>query len=263
MDASRAWYLKVEEELNSKRGRKSKYDNALFFWRKAGSLQGIMCCHVDDFFYGGTPLFDKTIIQHLKQRFKLSAEHIRTLTFTGINFKQTANCISMSQESYIDGLVPIRTDDLPKSGSFNSTQIRRVRGLVGQLQWAAKLTRPDISFSSCNLSSRAKHSTMIEAKEANKLLKKLKLQQYEISIPNIGNIVEASLVVFSDASHKILADGNSQGGFIVFLKGVNEKLAPLVWTSHRLKRVVKSAMAAETMALLEAAEHAMLLKSVL
>ncbi len=169
----------------------------------------------------------------------------------------------MRQDSYIDGLVPIRTDDLPTSGSFNSTQIRRVRGLVGQLQWAAKLTRPDISFSSCNLSSRAKDATMIEVKEANKLLKKLKQQQYKICIPNIGNIVEASLVVFSDASHKILADGNSQGGFIVFLKGINEKFSPLVWTSHRLKRVVKSAMAAETMALLEATEHAMLLKSVL
>ena len=58
-------------------------------------------------------------------------------------------------------------------------------------------------------------------------------------------------------------DGNTQGGLIVFLAGAHNKFAPLVWRSHRLKRVVKSAMAAETMALLEATEHALLLKTIL
>ena len=199
----------------------------------------------------------------MRHQFSVSEECVKTFTYTGINFTQTTDGISMSQQSYIDGLMSIQSNDLPPSGQFNSVQIRRVRGLVGQLQWAAKLTRPDISFTSCDLSSRAKDATMVEVKEANKLLKKLQHQQYKIHIPNIGNIAEASLVVFSDASHKILADGNSQGGFIVFLQGINGKFSPLVWTSHRLKRVVKSAMAAETIALLEAAEHAMLLKTVL
>ena len=263
VDASRSWYLKVERELNTQGAMKSKYDNALFFWRKDDQLHGIMCCHVDDFLYGGTPFFNDKVIAHLKQQFSLSDECVSTLTYTGINFSQTSNSITMCQQSYINSLQPISMDDLPLSGQFNAKHIRRVRGLVGQLQWAAKLTRPDISFSSCDLSSRAKDATITEVKEANKLLKKLHQQQYSVRIPNIGNITASSLVVFSDASHKILADGNSQGGFIVFLAGSHNKFAPLVWTSHRLKRVVKSAMAAETIALNEAIEHALLLKTIL
>ena len=40
-------------------------------------------------------------------------------------------------------------------------------------------------------------------------------------------------------------------------------MVPLLWKSHKLKRVVKSAMSAETMALLEGAEHAILLKALI
>ena len=48
-----------------------------------------------------------------------------------------------------------------------------------------------------------------------------------------------------------------------FLQGGNDKTCPIIWKSHKLKRVAKSPMAAETMALLEAAEHAQLLKVII
>ena len=68
-------------------------------------------------------------------------------------------------------------------------------------------------------------------------------------------------MVFSDASHANLPQGASQGGFIIFLQGSNRKSCPLTWKSHKLKRVAKSPLAAETMALVEAAEHAQLMKA--
>ena len=192
VDASRSWYLKVEKVLKEQGAVKSKYDDALFFWRKDGQLQGIMCCHVDDFLHGGTFSFIDKVIGYLKQQFSLSDECVSTFTYTGINFSQSAKCITMSQQSYIDGLQMISTDDIPPSGRFNAKQIRQVRGLVGKLQWAAKLTRPDISFSMCDLSSRAKDASIVEVKEANKLLKKLHQQQYTVVIPNIGDVTAAS-----------------------------------------------------------------------
>ena len=69
--------------------------------------------------------------------------------------------------------------------------------------------------------------------------------------------------VYSDASFANLPGKGSQGGFIIFLVGENGLAAPLVWTSHRLKRIVKSPKAAETLAMLSGAEHAFLLKSLL
>ena len=48
-----------------------------------------------------------------------------------------------------------------------------------------------------------------------------------------------------------------------FLKGEKGKASPLVWTSNKLKHVVKSPKAAETLSIQLAAEYAFLLKSFL
>ena len=40
------------------------------------------------------------------------------------------------------------------------------------------------------------------------------------------------------------------------LRGESVRVSPLIWKSHRIKRVVRSTVAAETMAALEAVEHA-------
>ena len=51
----------------------------------------------------------------------------------------------------------------------------------------------------------------------------------------------------------------SQGGFIVFLADNVGNSNPLIWTSKRIKRVVKSILAAKTLPLVEVAENAFIL----
>ena len=46
----------------------------------------------------------------------------------------------------------------------------------------------------------------------------------------------------------------SQGGIIAFLGDGNGNVLPLLWSSRRMKRVVKSTLVAETLILVEAAE---------
>ena len=53
-DALRAWYKKVSEELQEAGAKCSLYDQALFYWHNGGLLQGVVGCHVDDFFYTGS-----------------------------------------------------------------------------------------------------------------------------------------------------------------------------------------------------------------
>ena len=62
------------------------------------------------------------------------------------------------------------------------------------------------------------------------------------------------LVALCDASYANLKDGSSQGGVIIFLKGKDGKIAPISWSSRKIRRVCRSTLAAETMALLEASE---------
>ena len=66
-DASRSWYLKVSQELLNKGTTKGVYGNALFYWRASSKLQGIICCHVDDFFFILTHRMQMLVIVHPKE----------------------------------------------------------------------------------------------------------------------------------------------------------------------------------------------------
>lgn len=64
------------------------------------------------------------------------------------------------------------------------------------------------------------------------------------------------LKLYSDASFNNLPDGGSQGGYIIFLCDKFSKSVPLAWNSTRLKRVTRSILAAETLALTDGCDTA-------
>ena len=84
------------------------------------------------------------------------------------------------------------------------------------------------------------------ARKAKKIPSKL--------ILNLGNLADMKFVAYCDASFGALAGGGSQGGYIIFLVGSNDNYLPIAWQSHRLKRVVKSSHAAETLAMVDMME---------
>ena len=55
--------------------------------------------------------------------------------------------------------------------------------------------------------------------------------------------------VYADSSFNNLPKGGSQGGHIVFISDQNNNCSPLSWCSSRIKRVVRSTLAAEAIAL--------------
>ena len=240
-DASRAWYLKVSKELLKLGATKCKYDNALFFWRENGKIQGILCCHVDDFFFAGNQLFHKHVIQPIRDTFSLSKENTNTFSYLGIEIKQSEDGITMHQNSYIETLKPMSIQNKSNNRLLSPNEIRDFKALIGQMQWVSKQTRPDMSFATCNLSTHSKKATTTDVRMINKQLRKLKEDANDqmLFIPNIGDISQSSIVVFSDASHANLPDGGSQGGFLILLLGPNGKASPIIWKSHKLKRVVK------------------------
>ena len=54
-------------------------------------------------------------------------------------------------------------------------------------------------------------------KQANKNIKKAKREKSQICIPNLGNLGKLSIVAYSDASFTNLENGDSQGGYIIFV----------------------------------------------
>ena len=55
--------MKVKEELGKMGAMKSKYDEAIFYWKEDAIMQGIIACHVDDFIFSGTALFMGNVVK--------------------------------------------------------------------------------------------------------------------------------------------------------------------------------------------------------
>ena len=98
---------------------------------------------------------------------------------------------------------------------------------------------------------------------ANKFFKILKSTEVVLSFLKIEAIASTALIWFSDASFGNLKCGGSQVGMIVFIEGSNGKHMPVTWQSRKLRRVVKSTLTAETLALQEVSEVAFMIKCTL
>ena len=82
----------------------------------------------------------------------------------------------------------------------------------------------------------------------------MKNQSVLLNFPHDLNILSCSIVSFCDASFANLPNAGSQGGFLCLLVDNNGNYCPLTWQSRKIKRVVKSTIAAECLAAVEAAE---------
>ena len=250
-DASRMWYLKVKEVLEQLGMKMSIYDEALFYYKEDGHLCGLIALHVDDFLHVGNKRFEETVIYKIKELFEISQEHDQFFNYLGLEIAQTSEGITFSQFNYIDQLTPLE-------GEATKTDLK---SKIGQLAWVAGQTRPDISFDTCQASVNPANENNDSVKRINKCIKRLKARNQVIKFVPI-DFTSARIICFADAAFANLHNGASQGGFIVFLECKN-KCIPLFWQSKKLRRVVKSTLSAETMALMGGSEHCFLLKSII
>ena len=133
----------------------------------------------------------------------------------------------------------------------------RIRSLGGQLLWVTTQTRPDASYDSCWVSNYGKNPTVRSLVEANKAVKKLQMTKQKLVFPPLGDPKKIRVICFQDASHANLPNGASQGGFVIFMSG-GGRVAPISWSSKKLKRVTKSPLASEASILTDAADAAFL-----
>ena len=229
-------------------------------------LQGIIISFVDDQLWGGTSKFENNVIQHLRKTFDINYEHTTAFKYIGINLIQNNDkSIVMNQETYINCTNPISIDttrSAQKNETLTDEELNFLRGLNGQLSWIAGISRPDLSFNSCHLSSSVKSAKVSDLQLANKTLRHAKSNISNIRFPKLDNIQDLQLIVYSDASYANLADGGSQGGQIIFLADSSLNCCPLMWKSTRIKRVVKSTLAAETLAFVEGCDMAFLMAKI-
>lgn len=263
-DASRIWYLKIRDELIATGAVMSKFDSALFYWKHNEALHGIVATHVDDFLYCGTELFHNKVIDVIKSKFQISKESEDSFRHLGLEIVQKDTDILLHQDNYIQEIQPLTLNHSEiNERVLNEGEVKELQRIIGQLIWTVTQTRPDIAFDTCQEGANVQNAKVGDVKRVNKAIKKLKSESVSLSFPSLGDMKKVKIVAFSDASFNNLPKGGSQGGFICFLVGENGRHAPLCWSSKRIRRVTKSTIGAETLALVEAAENCFLIRSTL
>ena len=252
-DASREWYLQVIESMKEMHAQRSAIDDAIFYWKREGVLVAMSSCHVDDFTLTGTPALMDEIQTNIKQRFEISSESEGVFKYLGLEIHQYDTCISMSQQRYISEIELLQIPDRSSDSNLTNNEKRSLRSLAGQLNWVSSQSRPDIAFGSCEVNTSMTNGKVKDLSRANKVIKQLKSDDVKIFFHDLREIQE--LVCYSDASYASLPGGASQGAYILFLKGSNGKYVPIAWKSNKIRRTVKSTLAAESLAMQEGADH--------
>ena len=146
---------------------------------------------------------------------------------------------------------------------FSPEQMTILRQFSGQINWLTTQGRPDIAFESCFLANSFKTGDQNIFRFANKLIRKIHNQDIKLNFPCEFDLKSCTVVTYTDASFANLPNAGSQGGFVSLLVDQNGLYCPVAWQSRKIRRVVKSTLAAECLAAVEAAEISIYIATVL
>ena len=265
-DASRMWYFAVYEKLISLNCLRLSIDYALFIWfDDKKNLSGLIEVHVDDMIWIGTKLFAIFVIAPLCSAFQMGSRSKTEFDYLGLHVCQSQNGITLDQIEYIDSITPIvlsRQRQTAKQDFCDGSESKLFRQLVGKLNWISSQSRPDIAFDVCSLSSVMKTPKISDIVTANKILRRIKEQPLKIMFPGLTDLNDIQLVCYSDASLANLPSGRSSEGYVIFA-ATSSRCCPILWKSNTIKRVVRSTLAAETSAMVDALDASYFVAAVL
>ena len=92
--------------------------------------------------------------------------------------------------------------------------------------------------------------------------RRIKEQPLKIMFPSLNDLDNIQLVCYSDASLANLPSGRSSEGYVIFA-ATTSNCCPILWKSNAIKRVVRSTLAAETSAMVDALDASYFVSAVL
>ena len=233
-------------------------------------LTGLIAVHVDDLIVAGATAFE-AVLTKMKGKLSFGKWYVKEFDYLGRHVKQAEDfTIRISQPDYagrVPGVPISKAELLLEDQPVSETTRADFRRTAGAACWLAKSSRPDLSFEVSWLQQSLSEATYSTVKHANTLIRRAQQYSYEIVIPGI-DLSRAVVIAISDASPGKMPRQGSQGGMFLMMSTpeITERSVPaacLFWLSHRLKRVARSSMATESMALCEATEHAEFLRACL
>lgn len=184
--------------------------------------------------------------------------------YVGMDFGTVKKGAQIHQDNYIQHLQPIHMDHsraVEQDSPLSEKEKDQLRSKIGQILWVARQSRPDVMFDASNLASGLNKATVQTIHEANRIVCKLESKTLVLNFQHLGSDNALRMIVFTDASFGNLSDGGTQGGHLIILMGENVKFSPLAWQSKRVKRVVRSTLTGETLAMSDRIDNAIFLST--
>ena len=270
-DAPRSWWRKFDRTLKEAGWKESRLCRALYYlWNRAGELCGIAGAHVDDFIVTGFGRdYEKSIAQ-LKKALNWGSWKVNEFIHCGREIMRGDDFdVKVSQENYVANLTPVQLESRRVDQPLSDAEFRATRTLLGGLGWLANQSQPQLSYGVSVLLSALNGRDRSEAKRANKLLERVQAGPVTLCFPSGLDVDAATVGVFSDACFGNREDQSSQSGYFLTLlepcieKGKEGRIAVLDWSSHKVRRVCRSALSAEAQSATIRAEAGDFLKIVL
>jgi hypothetical protein len=179
----------VKDELIRLECHISDIDPAMFFLHTEDKLNGIFCCHVDDFLHDGDECLEKVLTQ-LRKRFVAGTVQERQFDYIGFRISQKRKEIIFDQSRYVKSIESRQIDTQRvqnKQEVLTSEEQTLFRKIIGQINCVVQGTRPDLAFELIDLSTKLKEATMSDLSV--------------IRFPQLSNSVgDWKIAVFTDAS---------------------------------------------------------------
>ena len=280
-DAPLEWHNEHKQGLLELGFQESGVAKALYLYYSDVGLEGILGVHVDDDIMAGSEFFMNDVIPRLRKRFNYGRWAMTEFMHTGRSVKQdlTDFSITVGQAEYSQSLQRIYlTADRRKEPHrpANSDEVSALRAGGGKVAWLVRNSRPDGAFKLARLMQRISQAKVQDVLDFNSLVGDMKrdahltIKFYSIPLQDLevigwSDASFANVGVSADPDDEITLE--SQAGWVLgftsrqALAQGQGKVSIAAWLSHKLKRKVRSTLAAETMAANECLESADILRA--
>ena len=261
-EAPRLWWEAYSATLKGLGFKQSRLMPAVFIrHNKDGLLDAIVGLHVDDALIAADRDTIDALRRALEEVYEYGSWEENTFRYTGRSFSRDGSDVIISMDDYAQQIAYIEVEaGRQLSDALNEYEISIYRGKVGQLSWLARMLRPDLSFHTSLAQQTLPTATVEDLLNLNKVIRKARTASRTLRFKQLDPSC-LMVLALSDASHANMPGKGSQAGRILALteEGVKFRRTPtniLSWSSHRLRRVVRSTIAAEVMGVAASVEHA-------
>jgi Reverse transcriptase (RNA-dependent DNA polymerase) len=228
----------VEHCVGHAQYEQSATDPSFFFRHVGQALVGLSGNYVNDILRAAPPKHRQKLQQLLREQFECADSSELPTTFIGLELSRTERAIHDVMKQYIHKL-----DFLPTDATFEE-----YASLRACLLWLSH-ARPGVAaFASVCASDKKEDVDAMAVSAMNKKLARLKdTSDLELCFPAL-DVDTLHMVVFVDSSFANRRDKSSQLGYVVCLRDKTGTMCILGYRSCKSWLVVRSAMAAETLA---------------